>query len=248
MAASGDARFVPTLIGDKTVGLTMVYAVLAALLQRERTGRGQAVEVPMLETMTAFVMAEHMGGLTFDPPLGPPGYARMLAPDRRPHRTADGHICILPYTDRHWRDFFRLAGRPDLAEDPRLADAESRSRHVAELYALIAQCVHAAPTAFWLAKLEAADIPCGPVNPLAELPADTQLAAVDFFPLAEHPSEGSIRMVRPPVRFGDADCALRHPAPRLGEHSRTILREAGFAESEIEDLFVRKVAIEAAAD
>ena len=104
------------------------------------------------------------------------------------------------------------------------------------------------PTAFWLAKLEAADIPCGPVNPLAELPADTQLAAVDFFPLAEHPSEGSIRMVRPPVRFGDADCALRHPAPRLGEHSRTILREAGFAESEIEDLFVRKVAIEAAAD
>ena len=244
----GEARFVPTLIGDKTVGLTMVYAVLAALLQRERTGRGQAVEVPMLETMTAFVIAEHMGGLTFDPPLGPPGYARMLAPDRRPHRTADGHICILPYTNRHWRDFFHLAGRPDLAEDPRLADAESRSRHVAELYALIAQCVHAAPTAFWLAKLEAADIPCGPVNPLAELPADTQLAAVDFFPLAEHPSEGSIRMVRPPVRFGDADCALRHPAPRLGEHSRTILREAGFAESEIEDLFVRKVAIEAAAD
>ena len=248
MATSGDARFVPTLIGDKTVGLTMVYAVLAALLQRERTGRGQAVEVPMLETMTAFVIAEHMGGLTFDPPLGPPGYARMLAPDRRPHRTADGHICILPYTNRHWRDFFHLAGRPDLAEDPRLADAESRSRHVAELYALIAQCVHAAPTAFWLAKLEAADIPCGPVNPLAELPADTQLAAVDFFPPAEHPSEGSIRMVRPPVRFGDADCALRHPAPRLGEHSRTILREAGFAESEIEDLFVRKVAIEAAAD
>src|SRR5205823_588112 len=83
-------------------------AVLAALLQRERTGLGQAVEVPMLETMAAFVMAEHMGGLTFDPPLGPPGYSRMLAPDRRPHQTLDGHICILPYTDRHWRDFFRI--------------------------------------------------------------------------------------------------------------------------------------------
>jgi crotonobetainyl-CoA:carnitine CoA-transferase CaiB-like acyl-CoA transferase len=91
-----EARFVPTLIGDKTVGLTMVYAVMAALLQRERTGLGQAVEVPMLETMTAFVLAEHMGGLTFEPPLGPPGYSRMLAPDRRPHRTVDGHICILP--------------------------------------------------------------------------------------------------------------------------------------------------------
>jgi crotonobetainyl-CoA:carnitine CoA-transferase CaiB-like acyl-CoA transferase len=201
--------------------------------------------VPMLETMTAFVMAEHMGGLTFDPPIGPPGYARMLAPDRRPHRTADGHICILPYTDRHWREFFRIADRPELADDPRLADAQTRSRHVAELYALVAECARAAPTAFWLAKLEAADIPCGPVNSLAELPDDTQLAAVDFFPLAEHPSEGSIRMARPPVRFGDADCALRHPAPRLGEHSRAILRETGCAEAEIDDLLARGVAMEA---
>jgi crotonobetainyl-CoA:carnitine CoA-transferase CaiB-like acyl-CoA transferase len=246
MATGGDARFVPTLIGDKTVGLTMVYAVMAALLQRAHTGRGQAVEVPMLETMTAFVMAEHMGGLTFDPPIGPPGYARMLALDRRPHRTADGHICILPYTDRHWRDFFRLAGRPELAEDPRLADAETRSRHVAELYALVAQCVCDRSSAYWLDRLKAADIPCGPVNPLAELPADEQLAAVDFFPLTEHPTEGQIRMVRPPVRFGDADCALRHPAPRLGEHSRAVLREAGLAEPEIDDLLARRIAIEAA--
>ncbi len=245
MATGGEARFVPTLIGDKTVGLTMVYAVLAALLQRARTGKGQMVEVPILETMAAFVMAEHMGGLTFEPPLGPPGYARMLAPDRRPHRTADGHICLLPYTDRHWRDFFRLAGRPELADDPRLADAETRSRHFAELYALLAECVRVAPTAYWLDRLKTADIPCGPVNPLAELPADEHLAAVDFFPRAEHPSEGSIRMVRPPVRFGAADCALRRPAPRLGEHSREILREAGFGETAIEDLLARKIAIAA---
>jgi crotonobetainyl-CoA:carnitine CoA-transferase CaiB-like acyl-CoA transferase len=247
-ATGGEARFVPTLIGDKTVGLTMVYAVMAALLQRERTGQGQMVEVPMLETMTAFVMAEHMGGLTFDPPLGPPGYARMLAPDRRPHRTADGHICILPYTDRHWRDFFRLAGRPELTDDPRLADAETRSRHFAELYALVADCVGAAPTAWWLDKLKAADIPCGPVNPLADLPADEHLAAVDFFPRAEHPSEGVIRVVRPPVRFGDAECALRRPAPRLGEHSREILREAGLGEADIEDLLDLRVAIEASTE
>ena len=246
MTTGGDARFVPTLIGDKTVGLTMVYAVMAALLQRAHTGRGQAIEVPMLETMTAFVMAEHMGGLTFDPPIGPPGYARMLAPDRRPHRTADGYICILPYTDRHWRDFFRLAGRPEFAEDPRLSDAQTRSRHVAELYALVAQCVLDRSNAYWLDRLKAADIPCGPVNPLAELPADAQLAAVDFFPLTEHPSEGAIRIVRPPVRFGDADCALRHPAPRLGEHSRAILREAGLAEPEIDDLLARRIAMEAA--
>jgi crotonobetainyl-CoA:carnitine CoA-transferase CaiB-like acyl-CoA transferase len=242
----GAARFVPTVVGDKTVGLTMVYAVMAALLQRERTGRGQMVEVPMLETMTAFVMAEHMGGLTFEPPLGPPGYSRMLAPDRRPHKTADGHICILPYSDRHWRDFFRAAGRPELAEDARLADAPTRSRHVAALYALIAECVRGDTTANWLARLKAADIPCGPVNALGVLPADEQLAAVDFFPVSEHPSEGRIRSVRPPVRFGAADCRLRRPAPRLGEHSREILRELGIAEAAIEDLFARRIAIAAA--
>jgi crotonobetainyl-CoA:carnitine CoA-transferase CaiB-like acyl-CoA transferase len=243
-ATGGEARFVPTLVGDKTVGLTMVYAVMAALFQRERTGVGQQVEVPMLETMTAFVMAEHMGGLTFEPPLGPPGYSRMLASDRRPHRTADGHICILPYSDRHWRDFFRVAGRPELADDPRLADAQTRSRHVAELYALIADCVRGNTTAHWLAALKAADIPCGPVNSLAALPQDEQLAAIDFFPLSDHPSEGRIRTVRPPVRFGGADCSLRRPAPRLGEHSREILRETGLGEAEIADLFARGIAIE----
>jgi crotonobetainyl-CoA:carnitine CoA-transferase CaiB-like acyl-CoA transferase len=241
---SGEARFVPTLVGDKTVGLTMVYAVMAALYQRERTGEGQAVEVPMLETMTAFVMAEHMGGLTFEPPEGPPGYARMLAPDRRPHRTADGHICILPYSDRHWRDFFVVAGRPDLADDPRLADAQTRSRHVAELYALVAECVRTNTTQHWLAALKAADIPCGPVNQLAELPDDEHLAAVDFFATVDHPSEGRIRAVRPPVRFGGVECGLRRPAPRLGEHSREILREAGLGPAEIDDLFAKKVAIE----
>ena len=245
-ATGGEARFVPTLIGDKTVGLTMVYAVMAALLQRERTGEGQMVEVPMLETMAAFVMAEHMGGLTFDPPIGEPGYSRMLAPDRRPHRTADGHICILPYTDRHWRDFFRIAGRPELADDARLVDAPTRSRHVAELYALIAECVRDGSTAFWLAKLKAADIPSGPVNRLAQLPADEHLAAVEMFPHTDHPTEGSLRTVRPPVRFGAADCALRRPAPRLGEHSREILREAGFGDDKIADLLARKVAIEPA--
>jgi crotonobetainyl-CoA:carnitine CoA-transferase CaiB-like acyl-CoA transferase len=245
MANGAGARFVPTLIGDKTVGLTMVYAVMAALLQRERTGEGQSVEVPMLETMTAFVLAEHMGGMTFEPPMGPPGYARMLAPDRRPHKTSDGHICILPYTDRHWRDFFELAGRPELAQDPRIADAETRSRHFAELYALVAECVRDRPTAWWLERLRAADIPCGPVNPLAELPQDEHLAAVDFFPALEHPSEGRLRTVRPPVRFTGADWTIRHPAPRLGEHTSEILAELGLGDAEIDDLLARKIAVAA---
>ena len=199
----------------------------------------------MLETMAAFVMAEHLGGLTFDPPIGPPGYSRMLAPDRRPHPTADGHICILPYSDRHWRDFFHIAGRPELADDPRLVDAQTRSRHVDELYALIAECVRDRPTAYWLDKLRSVDIPSGPVNALAALPEDEHLAAVDFFPISEHPSEGRIRSVRPPVRFGGAESGPHLPAPRFGEHTREILREAGLDSDAIDDLIARKIAIAA---
>ena len=243
-STTGEARFVPTLVGDKTVGLTMVYAVLAALVERGRTGQGQLVEVPMLETMTAFVLAEHMGGMTFEPPLGEPGYARMLAPDRRPHRTADGHICILPYTTRHWQDFFRAAGRPEMADDPRLKDAETRARHFAELYALVAECVRDRPTAFWLRRLEEADIPSGPVNRLDALPEDEHLSAVDFLPLVEHPSEGAIRIARPPVRFAREAWAPARHAPRLGEQTREILREAGLAEGAIDGLFARGIAVE----
>ncbi|HEV2301774.1 MAG TPA: CoA transferase [Stellaceae bacterium] len=241
---TGEARFVPTLVGDKTVGLTMVYAVLAALVERSRTGQGQAVEVPMLETMTAFVLAEHMGGMTFEPPMGEPGYARMLAPDRRPHRTADGYICILPYTTRHWQDFFDIAERPELADDPRLKDPETRARHFAELYALVAACVRGRSTAFWLDRLMAADIPSGPVNPLGSLPQDEHLAAVEFLPLVEHPSEGTIRIARPPVRFAGQTRAPARHAPRLGEQTREILAEAGLAEDEIDDLFARGIAVE----
>lgn len=243
-ATSGEARFVPTIMGDKTVGLTMVYAVLAALVERARTGEGQAVEVPMLETMTAFVLAEHMGGMTFEPPFGGPGYARMLTPERRPHRTLDGHICIIPYTTRQWRDFFRIAGRPELADDPRLADGETRSRHIAELYALVAECATSRTSGDWLERLKAADIPCGPVNRLSDLPQDEQLAAVDFLPLVDHPSEGKIRMTRPPLRFSGARAPMRRPAPRLGEHSREILAEAGLDKDAVEDLIAKRVAIE----
>ena len=225
--------FSPTLIADKTVGLTAVYAVLAALFHRERTGEGQAIEVPMFETMVAFTLAEHLGGLTFEPPLGEPGYGRLLAPDRRPHRTTDGHVAILPYTTKHWREFFALAGRPDLADDPRIADPTTRNRHVGELYALLAELVAMQPTRFWLDGCHKADIPAAPVNPLAALPTDPHLEAVGLFAHTEHPSEGAIRELRPPVGFSATPTALRRPAPRLGADTAAVLREHGYADAEI---------------
>ena len=225
--------FAPTLIADKTVGLTAVYAVLAALFHRERSGQGQAIEVPMFETMVAFTLAEHLGGLTFEPPLGSAGYARLLAPDRRPHRTTDGHVAILPYTTRHWRDFFALAGRPELGSDPRIADPATRNRHVGELYALLAELVATKPTGFWLDGCRAADIPAAPVNPLAALPDDPHLAAVGLFAHTEHPSEGAIRELRPPVGFSATPTALRRPAPRLGADTAAVLREHGYDDAAI---------------
>jgi formyl-CoA transferase len=221
-------QYAPTVMADKTVGLTALYAVLAALYHRARTGQGQAIEVPMFETMVAFMMVEHLGGLTFEPPLGPAGYARVLAPDRRPHRSADGHVAILPYTTRQWRAFFTLAGRPDLADDPRLADPDTRNRHVGALYTLLAEEIATRPTQFWLDGCRRVDIPAAPVNDLAALPDDPHLAAVGMFAATDHPSEGPIRELKPPVGFSATPASLRRPAPLLGADTEAVLREHGY--------------------
>jgi len=231
--ALGEPRYAPTLIADKTVGLMVVNAILAALFARERTGRGQAVEVPMFETMVSYLLVEHLYASQFEPPLGPPGYTRILAPDRRPYPTRDGHICVLPYTDKNWADMFRLAGRADLAADPRFAKVANRSRHIAELYAVLATLFRERTSAEWLAALEAADIPCMPVMGPAELLADRHLAAVGMFETREHPSEGTIRNVRSPMRFSATPASTRRLAPNLGEHGREILAEIGYGAGEI---------------
>lgn len=230
-ATGGGTRYVPTILADKIVGLTTAYAIMAALLHRQRSGEGQEVEVPMFESMIGFVMPEHLAAATFEPALGAPGYERLMAPDRRPYATSDGHICVLPYTTKHWRDFFMLAGRPDLANDPRLKDAGSRSKHVAELYSLLAAEIIKAPTKEWLRRLDSADIPSGPVNQLADLLNDPHVRAVDLITQVEHPTEGPLRTVRPPVQFSSTPATIRRAAPRLGEHTVEILREFGLTDA-----------------
>jgi crotonobetainyl-CoA:carnitine CoA-transferase CaiB-like acyl-CoA transferase len=232
-ALFGEPRYVPMIYADKVAGLQVANAIMAALLHRERGGAGQEVEVPMFEAVTAFTLVEHLYDATFDPPVAPPGYPRALSKERRPFPTRDGHVCALPYTDRHYRKFFALFGRPELAEDPRFASIAARLRHVDALYAQVGALLAEHDTATCLARLEQAEIPAQRVNSLEDLFEDAHLRATGFFVTQEHPTEGRLRQPGVPLRFMATPGAIERPAPGLGEHTAEVLREAGLSEAEI---------------
>jgi crotonobetainyl-CoA:carnitine CoA-transferase CaiB-like acyl-CoA transferase len=241
-AGGGAPAYAPTAIVDRGVGLMAVGIVCAALLHQQRSGRGQKIDIPMFEAMAAFVLGDHLGGRTFEPPIGPAGYARMLAPDRRPLPTRDGHLCLMPYGDRHWRDFFAAAGRGDwLTADPRFATIAGRTEHIAELYAELARMLPERTTAEWMRLCTEFDIPAMPMQSLDALIDDPHLAATGFFSPVDHPSEGAIRTMAAPGQWSLTPPSLRHPAPRLGEHSVELLREAGYEPAAIERLLAEGV-------
>lgn len=231
--AGGRPEYVPSLLADKTTGMALANAVMAALLHRERHGGGQAVEVPMLETMASFVMAEHLAGLTFEPATGAAGYARLLQGGRRPAQTADGWICALPYTDRHWKAFFHAVGRDDLGDKYNIASRAQRNAHIRALYQHLAEITPTRTTKAWMALFETLDIPATPIYAPDELPTHPHLEAVGLFQQTEHPTEGPLREMRPTARFSATPLSLRRHAPTLGEHTDEVLSEAGLAPEDI---------------
>jgi formyl-CoA transferase len=201
---------------------------MSALFHRQRTGEAQHVEVPMFETLTAFLLAEHMDGATFEDTPQDFGYARMLVPHRRPVQTSNGFITILPYTNVQWARFFRAVGRDDMVEHPWVTEMDTRSRNIGAVYDMVAQLALTRTTEEWIDLMEDADIPAMPVRNLSDLPADPHLAATGFFQKFEHPSEGPIWTTKPPVRFSRTPARYDfRPAPRLGEHTREILDPDG---------------------
>lgn len=229
LQADGQPRYLPTVICDKTAGQAIATAVLAALLHRERGGGGQAVEVPMFETMVEFNLIEHFCGAAFDPPMGGTGFPRVLSPHRKPYRTRDGYACILPYTDRNWRDFLRFIERDDLLADPRVASLGQRSAVIDMLYEVVANAAPRHSTAEWIDFCDSVSIPCMPLQSLDEVLDDGHLCDVGFFETIEHPTEGPYRSMRVAARFSGADVRLRRFAPQLGQHTREVLEEIGAA-------------------
>ncbi len=232
----GEPRYVPAAICDKISGLTALYSILAALLHRERTGEGQQVDITMFETMVGFNMLEHIRDFVYEPPLSQVGYVRLLTPNRRPFASADGFVCILPYSDTNWRDIFNYAELKHLAEDERYTTIRGRTEHADELYGHLAAAAARHTTAEWLEFCDGHNIPCAPVLDLQDMFEDPHLKQTGFFQTAKHPSEGEYKVIGFPTRFSKTPMALHRHAPRAGEQSREILAEAGFSEAEIQAL------------
>jgi crotonobetainyl-CoA:carnitine CoA-transferase CaiB-like acyl-CoA transferase len=239
--STGQPRFIPMAAIDRIVGSAAANALLAGLLARARTGVGQRIEVPMFETMAQFVLAEHMQGTTFDPPTSPPGYARTLSQYRRPYQTKDGFIAVLPYNDGQWRRFFQAIGKSHVVEsDPRFASIASRTANIDALYQMLGEELKHRTTDEWLDLLQQNDIPCMRPHTLESLLADPHLADVKFFRLEEHPSEGRIRTMREPSTWSRTAPPDNRFAPRLGQHTREILTEAGYTPKEIDELIAQR--------
>jgi len=238
-------RYAPIIVADRSVGQQVASAVSAALYHREKSGKGQRVDVPMFEHLLQIVLGEHLGGYTFDPQEGEAGYARMLAPDRRPYQTKDGYVCALIYNDKQWKAYFEVLGKPEMFRDERYSSQQARSQNYAAAYAFVAEQMKTRTSAEWIEALERADIPVQRMNSLADIVADPHLAATGFFGSVEHPTEGRLRSMAVPSEWSASPPRYRRHAPRLGEHTREVLGEAGLSAAQI-DALIRSGAARAA--
>jgi crotonobetainyl-CoA:carnitine CoA-transferase CaiB-like acyl-CoA transferase len=240
-AADGQPRFVPMTMADHVVGLIAAKMILLRILHRERTGEGGSVEVPMFENMAAFVMSEHMGQLSFDPPRGEPGDQRVLDPGARPLATSDGHICVSANTDAQAFALFEAIGRPELKSDPRFCSVKARYENVGEYFALRDDALKTRPTAEWLAIFDALDVPAGRSHTLTSLMKDEHLADVELFRTREHPEEGTIIDIALPNIADDLARGDYSAPPLQGEQGKAILEELGYSRDEIDTMRAKGV-------
>ncbi|HVB70943.1 MAG TPA: CoA transferase [Acidimicrobiales bacterium] len=235
----GQTSYFPSIIGDKIAGLTITYGVLAALVHRERTGQGQKVEVPMFDAVLAFNLVEHLSGATF--PGGPAGYTRIMTPHRGPHRTSDGYIAMMPYTDEHWNALFAALERDDIKQRPWFASHRERLLQADRVYRDLAELIAQRTTGEWLELCARLNIPASPVASLDDIvndPNEHRGVLRDEV----HPIVGAYRHINSPVKMSATpESTLRH-APIVAQHTQEILGELGFTDVEIDQLVAEGVA------
>ena len=233
---TGEPRYVPMVLADKFCGNALASAIGMALYARERTGKGQEVAVPMLETMLSFNLVEHLWTNFFEADRENLGYSRIFSPHRRPYATRDGHICMLAVSDEQWRRLLSVIGKPELAQDARFAKLEARTRNIDAIYEILGEQIRTKTTAEWQALLDAADLPNGRVNDLRSMAEDPYLEATQFFQRYEHPTEGTMVTTAIPTHFGSTPPSIRLMPARLGEHTEAVLREIGCDEAAVRDI------------
>ena len=232
----GDPKLIPSVISDKHAAWVAAAVILSSVISRFRTGKGCYFETGMFEGMSAWNLVEHLHGETFSPPLSNMGYPRMMTSNRRPHRTKDGYLCLLAYTDSQWQKFWSLTNKPENAKDPRFTTMTERSRHIGELYSAARDELVTRTSSEWLSLLDEADIPAGPVNSFDDLRQDPHLDAIGFFRSYPHPSEGDLISLDTGYRLNGRPIPVHRHQPRLGEHTADILADLGFSHCEIQEL------------
>jgi crotonobetainyl-CoA:carnitine CoA-transferase CaiB-like acyl-CoA transferase len=237
---TGTPNYAPFSIADHLCGMHAAFCLSSALFHRKNTGRGQAVEVPMFEAMAQTILTHHIYGKTFVPPIGEAGYPRQISPNRRPYPTLDGHVSVLLFTDAQWQRFFKSVDMAHVMDDSRFSDVNNRTQNTEALYKVLQDCLAQRTTAHWIKLFQEADIPAMPMQTVDQLLEDPHLKATGFFREVDHPSEGKIVSMN--VASGWTDSVPdehRAPAPRLGEHTQQVLREAGYSAQQIEALAAR---------
>jgi crotonobetainyl-CoA:carnitine CoA-transferase CaiB-like acyl-CoA transferase len=242
---AAEPRYAPMIVADRSVGQQVASAVSAALYHREKTGQGQRIDVPMWEHLLQIVLSDHLGGYTFEPKQGEAGYIRVLSPDRRPYQTKDGYVCTLIYNDKQWKAFFDIIGRPEVFAQPEFATHDARSKNYDNAYAMVANEMKQRTTQWWLEALERGDIPVQRMNSLDDIVADAHLNAIGYLQSVDHPSEGRIKILAVPSEWSESKPEYRRHAPRLGEHTREVLHEAGVSEDQIKALIAAGAAKQA---
>ena len=224
---------------DKVTGLMLGMSILSALFNREKNGEGTELEVPMMETMVDFTLVEHLYGYNFLPPKAPPVYPRQSSPNRKPYKTLDGYIAVLPYSDDQWLRFFSIIKKENILKDPKFCSLETRNQNIDELYKILSEELKKRNTSFWIKNLREQDIPATKVNFPKDLFEDEHLVRTNFFRVKDHPTEGKLMYPSFPVKFNENETDESLHAPSLGENTKEILIELGYSEFEIES-FVSK--------